>query len=45
MNIKPERTRERFLMLVVLVLVSIAGVAALFYKLDHPTPIRVLQSF
>ena len=45
MNITPERTRERIIMLVILILVSIAGITTLFYKLDHPAPTEMLQSY
>jgi len=45
MNITPERTRERIIMLVILILVCIAGITALLYKLDHPVPIKMLRSY
>lgn len=43
-DLTPERGRERIIVLVILLLVAIAGFAALFYKLDHPAAMQMFQN-
>jgi hypothetical protein len=39
----PKLTWGRYLFVVILILVCIAGMAGVYYKLEHPAPIKMLQ--
>lgn len=40
---EPERRWPAFLFLIILILTGVAGMGALFYKLEHPVPTEIFE--